>query len=68
MTTRPKIGREIESDNESGRSRPDHVSRRFVLAFTQIDDVPEQTVRSPLNVADLDDHFRAHPMAREHER
>lgn len=52
----------------SGQSRSGHIARRFVLAFTQIDDMAEQTVRSPLDVADLDDHFGAHPMhATQHE-
>jgi hypothetical protein len=33
-----------------------------VLALTQIDDMPEQTVRRPLGVADLDHHLGAYPM------
>jgi hypothetical protein len=45
-----------------------HVDRRFVPAFTQINDMPKQPVRCHLDVADLDDHFGPNPMdTREHE-
>ncbi len=39
-----------------------HIGRRLVLALAQINHMPEQTVRRPLDVADLDDHLRPHPM------
>ena len=46
-----------------------HLGGQLVSALAQVDDVPEQTVRHPLDVADLDDHFGPHPMhSREHER
>ena len=46
-----------------------HVNCWLVLAFTQINDMPEQTIRRPLRVADLDDHLRADPMyPRQHQR
>ena len=35
---------------------------QLILALAQVDDMPEQTVRGPLDVTDLDDHFGAHPM------
>jgi hypothetical protein len=39
------------------------------LALAQLDDMPEQTVRRPLDVADLDDHFGPYPMdAAKHQR
>ena len=39
-----------------------HLVGQLILALAQIDDMPEQTVRGPLDVTDLDDHFGAHPM------
>ena len=46
-----------------------HLDGWLVLALTQINDMPEQTVSRPLGVADLNDHLRAHPMPpRQHQR
>jgi hypothetical protein len=39
-----------------------HLAGQLILALAQVDDMPEQTVRSPLDVANLYDHFRANPM------
>src|SRR5438445_9504656 len=39
-----------------------HLNRRLVLALAQIHDMPEQTVRGPLDVADLDHNRGAHTM------
>jgi hypothetical protein len=47
---------------ESVKSVAAHVGCRLVLALSEIDDMPEQTVRRPLDVADLDHHLRAHPV------
>ena len=46
------------------RTRPvtPHLDGRLVLAFTQINDMPEQTIRRPRRVADFDDHFCSNPM------
>src|SRR6201982_1330826 len=45
-----------------------HLGSQLVLPLAQIDDVTQQTVRRPFDVADFDDHLRAHPMdPREHE-
>src|SRR5580700_734654 len=46
-----------------------HLDRRLVLALAQIDDMPEQTVRRPLGIADLDHHFGPNPLhPRQHQR
>jgi hypothetical protein len=46
-----------------------HLAGWLVLALTQINDMPKQTVSRPLGVADLNDHLRAHPMnPRQHQR
>jgi hypothetical protein len=48
------------SDRFAGERRVSaHLDGGLVLAFSQINDMPEQTVRRPLGVADLDDHLRA---------
>src|SRR6516162_5389016 len=39
-----------------------HLHGQFVLAFTQVDNMSEQDIRRPLDVADLDDHIGPHPM------
>jgi hypothetical protein len=39
-----------------------HPAGQLILALAQIDDMPEQTIRRPLDVANLYDHLRAHPM------
>jgi hypothetical protein len=39
-----------------------NVDRQLVLSLAQIDDVPEQTIRRPLDVADLDDPLGPHSM------
>jgi hypothetical protein len=39
-----------------------YLAGQLILALAQVDDVPEQTVRGPLDVANLYDHLRAHPM------
>src|SRR5580700_6811238 len=44
------------------RSASAHLGSRLISALAQIDDMPEQTVRCPLDVTDFDDHLRAHPM------
>ena len=45
-----------------------HFDGRFIFALAQINDMPEQTVRRPFDVADFYDHFRTDPMhAREHQ-
>ena len=45
-----------------------HISGRLVLALAQIDDMAEQPIWCHLDVRDLDDHFRAHPVdPREHQ-
>jgi hypothetical protein len=46
----------------STRSFAAHLDCRFVLALAQIHNMPEQTVRRPLDVADLGDHFGPDPM------
>ena len=52
----------LSHELRSGRSRPEHISRRFILALAQIADMARQAVRRHLDVADLDDHLRSHPM------
>jgi hypothetical protein len=44
------------------RSAAAHLGGQLILAFAQVDDMPEQTVRCPLDITDLDDHFGPHPM------
>jgi hypothetical protein len=39
-----------------------HPAGQLILALAQVDDMPEQTIRRPLDVANLYDHLRAHPM------
>jgi len=39
-----------------------HLAGQLILALAQVDDMPEQTVRGPLDVTNLYDHLRAHPM------
>ena len=39
-----------------------HLGSQLILSLAQINDMPEQTVRRPLGIADLDDHFGPHPM------
>jgi len=51
------------------RSAAAHLVRQLILALAKVDDVSQQTVRRPLDIADLDDHLRADPMdPREHKR
>ena len=46
-----------------------HLDGWLVLALTQINDMPEQTVSRPLGVADLDNHLGPDPMdPTEHQR
>src|SRR5512133_3631057 len=44
------------------RSAAAYLDGRFIFALAQVDDMPEQTVRGPLDVTNLYDHLRAHPM------
>ena len=44
------------------RSATAHLDGQLILALTQIDNMPEQTVRRPFDIADLDDRFGLHPM------
>ena len=46
----------------SARSIAVHFDCRFVLALAQVHHMSQQTVRRPLSIADLDDHFGPHPM------
>ena len=39
-----------------------HLAGQLILALAQVDDMPEQTVRGPLDVTNLYDYLRAHPM------
>jgi hypothetical protein len=39
-----------------------HLAGQLILALAQVDDMPEQTVWRPFDIADLDDHFGPHPM------
>src|SRR5437870_527386 len=39
-----------------------HLAGQLILALAQVDDMPEQTVRRPFDIADLDDHFGPRPM------
>ena len=39
-----------------------HLAGQLILALAQVDDMPQQTVRGPLDVTNLYDHLRAHPM------
>src|ERR1700680_4414742 len=39
-----------------------HLAGQLSLALPQVDDMPEQTIRGPLDVTNLYDHLRAHPM------
>ena len=45
------------SRRASMRSIPPHFGRQLILALAQVDDMPQQTIRRPFDVADLDDHF-----------
>src|SRR6202023_2195317 len=39
-----------------------HLAGQLILALAQVDDMPEQTVWRPFDIADLDDHIGLHPM------
>jgi hypothetical protein len=39
-----------------------NITGRLVLALSQVNDMPKQTVRRPFGVADFDDHFVPDPM------
>ena len=53
----------------SMRAAAANLAGQLIFALAQIDDVSQQTVRRPLDVADLNDHLRAHPMhPRQHQR
>src|SRR5690242_12375400 len=63
----------LSSRNRDGfasmRSVPTHLGSRLILALAQVNHVPEQTVRRPFDIADLDDHFGLDPMdPTKHER
>lgn len=46
-----------------------NITGGFVLAFTEVHDMPKQTVWRPFGIADFDDHLRPHPMdPRQHQR
>ena len=58
-----KIGQALpESRLASMRQAAAHLDGQLVLALAQVDDMPEQTIRGPLDVTNLYDHLRAHPM------
>ena len=44
------------------RSATAHISGQFIFALAQVDDVSQQTVRRPFDIADLDNHFGPYPM------
>jgi hypothetical protein len=44
------------------RSTTAHLGRQLILALAEVDDMSEQTIRRPLNIAHLGHHFRPHPM------
>src|SRR6516162_965718 len=39
-----------------------HLCCQLILPLAQVDDMPEQTVRRPFDIADLGYHFGPHPM------
>ena len=39
-----------------------HFGSQLILTLAQVNDMPKQTVRCPLDVTDFDDHFGPHPM------
>jgi hypothetical protein len=39
-----------------------HLYGQFILALSQVSNMSQQTVRCPLDIADLDDHLGPHPM------
>jgi len=44
-----------------------HLDGQFVLAFAQVDNMSEQGIRRPLNIAHLDHIFGPYPMDPKHQ-
>jgi hypothetical protein len=44
------------------RSASAHLGSQLIFALTLVDDVPEQPIRRPFHITDLDDHFGPDPM------
>ena len=67
LTGRCRLRRSVRpaftgSSLASIRSAAMHLHGQLIVALAQINDVPQQTVRRPLDIADLDDHFGPYPM------
>jgi hypothetical protein len=46
-----------------------HLSGQLIFTLAQVNDMPEQAVRRPFHIPDLDDHFGPDPMnSADHQR
>jgi hypothetical protein len=55
-------GASLTAIEASMRFAAAHLDGQLIWALTQVDDMPEQTVRRPLDVTHFYAHFGPHPM------